>query len=109
MRQREFLAKLVLELTEAGIPYMLSGSMGSSLHGEPRATNDIDLLIAPSEKQLDLFVQSFQEGYYISHEAAREALRESTMFNIVDHQTGWKADFIIVKPRPYSQEEFRRK
>jgi len=33
MSQKDFLARLVMKLENAGIPYMISGSLGNSLHG----------------------------------------------------------------------------
>ena len=109
MNQADFLGRLVAKLEDAGIPYMISGSLGSSLHGEPRATNDIDLVIAPTAAQLTTFIQSLNEGYYVSPEVAQEALQNRSMFNVIDHQTGGKADFIIRKDRAFSFEEFRRR
>ncbi|MFH0795975.1 MAG: hypothetical protein V2A65_02840 [Candidatus Omnitrophota bacterium] len=109
MSQGDFLARLVMKLEDAGIPHMISGSLGSSLHGEPRATNDIDLVIAPTSEQLNVFLQSLSEGYYVSSDSAREALQNRSMFNVIDHQTGWKADFIIRKEFPFSLEEFKRR
>ena len=109
MNQEDFLGRLVAKLKDAGIPYMISGSLGSSLHGEPRATNDIDLVIVPTVAQLTTFIQSLSEGYYVSPEVAQEALRNRSMFNVIDHQTGGKADFIIRKDRAFSLEEFRRR
>jgi len=103
------LARLVMKLENAGIPYMISGSLGSSLHGEPRATNDIDLVIAPTARQLDIFVQSLGEGYYVNGEAAQEAFRDRATFNVIDYQAGWKADLIFRRNRPFSLEEFRRR
>lgn len=109
MSQKDFLTRLVVKLENAGIPYMISGSLGSSLHGEPRATNDIDLIITPTGRQLNTFIQSLSEGYYVSSEAAQEAFRNQCMFNVIDYETGWKADFIIRKNRPFSLEEFKRR
>jgi len=109
MSQKEFLARLVIKLEDAGIPYMISGSLGSSLHGEPRATNDVDLVIAPTANQLDIFIQSLSEGYYVNGEAAQEAFRGRATFNVIDYQAGWKADLIIRRNRPFSLEEFRRR
>jgi hypothetical protein len=40
---------------------------------------------------------------------AFEALREHGQFNAVDQASAYKADFIIRKPRPFSEEEFRRR
>jgi len=109
MGQSEFLANLLTRLEAAGIPYMISGSLGSSMHGEPRATNDIDLVIDPTQEQLDCFVNSLGKGYYVSPEAAADAFRRRFMFNVIDHQAGWKADLIIRKNRPFSIEEFGRR
>ena len=47
--QKEFLERLVRFLDRAGIPYMVAGSMSSSLHGRPRATQDADVVIDPTE------------------------------------------------------------
>ena len=96
-------------LERAGIPYMVSGSFASVLYGQPRATRDVDLVVNPTEDQLRVFVASLAGEYYVSLEAAEEALRERSTFNVVDLQTGWKADLIIRKNRPYSIEEFRRR
>jgi len=109
MSQKDFLARLVMKFKGAGIPYMISGSLGSSLHGEPRATNDIDLIIAPTGRQLNIFIQSLGDDYYVSSEAADEAFRNRSMFNVIDYKTGWKADIIIHKGRPFSVEEFNRR
>ena len=41
-------ATAALEMHE--IPYMLTGSLASSMYGIPRATNDIDIVIAPTKQ-----------------------------------------------------------
>jgi hypothetical protein len=46
--QQAFFADVIRRLDEAGVPFMVSGSLASSLHGQPRATNDIDIVIDPS-------------------------------------------------------------
>jgi hypothetical protein len=108
-RQDEFLGGLIERLEKAGIPYMVAGSVGSSLHGRPRATQDVDVVIAPTQEQLDGFVASLGETYYVSPEAVREALQHRTMFNVIDIEAGWKADLVIRKTRPFSVEEFQRR
>jgi hypothetical protein len=107
--QENFLEKLIKKLNEQNIPYMLSGSVSSSLHGQPRATNDADIVIAPAEEQLIAFVKSLGDDYYVNPDAAREALKSNSMFNVVDIRNSWKADFIICKDRLFSREEFRRR
>ncbi len=107
--QKEFLARLTRLLDMAGIPYMVAGSMSSSLHGRPRATQDADVVIDPTDDQLDSLLALLEPGYYVSREAALDALRDRTMFNVIDLEGGWKADLIILKDRPFSRQEFERR
>ena len=77
--QEDFLGKLINKLNELSIPYMLSGSVSSSLHGHPRATQDVDIVIAPAEEQLMNFVESLGPDYYVSFEAVRDAFAQCSM------------------------------
>jgi len=107
--QEIFLERLIKKLEEQNIPYMLSGSVSSSLHGLPRATNDADIVIAPAEEQLIAFVKSLGDDYYVNPDAARDAFKSNSAFNVIDIQNSWKADLIIRKNRPFSREEFQRR
>lgn len=107
--QKEFLERLIRLLDTAGIPYMVAGSMSSSLHGRPRATQDADVVIDPTGDQLDSLLALLEQGYYVSREAALDALRHRTMFNVIDLDGGWKADLIILKDRPFNRQEFERR
>jgi hypothetical protein len=107
--QREFLGRLVDLLSKAGIPYMLAGSLSSSFHGRPRATNDVDMVIAPAESQFGRFLDDLGPGYYVSREAAWAAFHRKSEFNIIDIKTQWKADLWIRDDRPFSVEEFNRR
>lgn len=89
---------------------MLTGSYASSVHGEPRATQDIDIVIAPSRAQLLALLRHLPDTeYYVSEEAALDALAQRGQFNVIDFGTGWKVDFIIIKAREFSREEFARR
>jgi hypothetical protein len=109
MNQEEFLTQIAQFLEGAGIPFMVAGSHSSSFHGQPRATNDVDFVVDPTSEQLGRFLALLGDRYYVSHEAARQALSRRSMFNIIDFTEGWKADFIVRKDRPFSVEEFRRR
>jgi hypothetical protein len=107
--QVDFLEKLIKKLDQQNIPYMLAGSVSSSLHGQPRATNDADIVIAPAEEQLIAFLKSLGDDYYVNPDAARDAFKSNSVFNVIDIQNSWKADIIILKNRPFSTEEFQRR
>jgi hypothetical protein len=109
MSQLGFLTTVAERLEHVGIPYMVVGSHASGFHGQARATQDVDIVVDPTSDQLDAFVEGFAEGYYVSQEAARDALQRRAVFNVIDLDGGWKADIIIRKERPFSIEEFKRR
>ncbi|HWW60006.1 MAG TPA: hypothetical protein VN181_01435 [Thermoanaerobaculia bacterium] len=102
--------KIQLALDEAGVPYMVTGSFASSVHGEPRASKDIDIVIAPTREQLIAFIRLFPpDQYYAQEEDALDAMAHTSIFNIIDFETGWRIDFIFRRDRPFSLEEFNRR
>lgn len=106
----QFLARLTGHLDEAGVPYMLSGSVASTVHGEPRSTQDVDLVVELDRASLDRLLGGLPEDrYYVSPEAAVDAVRRRSQFNVIDFETGWKADLIVRKNRPFSASEFARR
>jgi hypothetical protein len=110
MSAGDVLARVVSCLERAGIPYMIAGSFASAYHGVPRATHDIDIVMDPSPAALEALLADLPAAdYYVDHDAARDALRQASQFNVIDTATGWKVDLVIRKPRPFSHEEFSRR
>lgn len=110
MSAPDLLRRLGTQLDAAGIPFMVTGSIAAAFHGAGRATMDIDLVIEATPDQLHRLVTSLSDPEtYVSEEAALEALDREGMFNVVEIPTGWKADFIIRKSRPFSRSEFGRR
>lgn len=110
MSFQQLLSRLSEILDRAHIAYMLTGSYASSVHGNPRASQDIDIVIAPNRPQLLALLKLLPDTeYYVSDEAALDALARRSQFNIVDFATGWKVDFIIAKDREFSRTEFERR
>ncbi len=110
MTAEDVFRRVVDALEHAAIPYMLTGSFASAFHGVPRATQDIDLVIAPTADQLRTLVRLLPPSEYdVDEDAVLEAHRHHTQFNVVDLATGWKIDLILRKSRPFSREEFDRR
>lgn len=62
----EWLFLFVGPLESAGIPYAIVGSVASSVYGEPRATNAVDLLIQLSRHDAAKLVHAFpSEHFYV--------------------------------------------
>ena len=110
MSLAELLATTIARLEHAGVPYMITGSVASSYHGEPRATRDLDIVIDPDPGGLARLVGDLEAGgLYVDAEAADRALADRTQFNAIDAGTGWKVDFLVRKDRPFSRQEFARR
>ncbi|MGH9036011.1 MAG: hypothetical protein ACRD0O_09620 [Acidimicrobiia bacterium] len=104
----DLLAEIVRRLDAASIPHMVTGSIASTLHGEPRTTQDIDLVIDPSGVALASFVGGLNpDRFYVGD--ASGALDRRDQFNVIDVQTGWKVDLMMLKERPFSRSEFDRR
>jgi hypothetical protein len=97
-------------LEQSGIPYMLTGSFASSVYGMSRGSADIDFVIAADEPGIRRLLNQLPEkDFYSELNQALEACQSNSMFNVIDNVTGLKIDFIFVKTRNFSQEEFRRR
>ncbi len=105
------LARMSAALERAGIPFMIAGSFASTTHGLPRATQDLDVVIDPPDiAAIEALLREFPEAaYYFDRDAALDAFRRRSMFNLIDQETGWKVDFIIRKRRAFSEGEFSRR
>lgn len=52
MSQQDLLKRVVAALKRIGIDYMITGSVASSLQGEPRATHDLDVVVEIDESSV---------------------------------------------------------
>lgn len=106
----ETLREIVARLESHGIPYMLVGSVAALAYGRERTTKDFDVVLEAGAAALRALVRSLpEERFYASEEAAMEALRYETQFNVIDMVTGWKIDLIPRKRRAFSEAEFARR
>ncbi|HEX7243815.1 MAG TPA: hypothetical protein VF263_26245 [Longimicrobiaceae bacterium] len=110
MSQQELLSYVVESLDRAGIGYMVTGSVVSSLQGEPRSTHDLDVVVAVDLSQVGAVVASFpRPRFYVDEEAARAAVGSGGMFNVVDVYEGDKIDFWLLTADAFDASRFARR
>ena len=89
---------------------MLTGSLASSFQGEPRSTHDIDIVVELDSTSLDNVLTDFQPPrFYVSRDAALEAIKHRRMFNVLDTLQGDKVDFWLLTDDIYDQTRFQRR
>jgi hypothetical protein len=104
MQDPDLIELFVRPLEQAKVDYMISGSVASSIYGEPRATLDIDLAVFPHSTKLALFPSLFpeQDFYLPPLEVMEIECRREVRghFNIIHHQSGFKADIYPSRAHP---------
>jgi hypothetical protein len=110
MSQQELLRKVIRVLDGAGIEYMVTGSIASSLQGEPRTTHDIDLVVDIETAAAKEMVKAFPPpDFYLDQETIIEAINKKGMFNLIDVNSGDKIDFWLLTDEPFDRSRFSRK
>jgi hypothetical protein len=109
MNELDLLKLVAGRLNDAGIEYMLSGSVALTFYGKPRMTRDIDIVVMIPWKDVDRFVELFEQDFYIDRDMIADAIRNQSMFNIIHLETVIKVDFIIRKNQEYRILEFNKR
>ena len=110
MSQQELLRYVVRVLDDLKIEYMVTGSVVSSIQGEPRSSHDIDVVVHMNEDSIGALFAAFPpDDFYLSEQAIQDALTHRTMFNLLDMTQGDKVDFWIFTGDPFDQSRFQRK
>lgn len=86
-------------LNALGVAYMVSGSVAVIIYGEPRLTHDVDLIVVLDREHIARLPEVFPPAEFycpppevITLEAERE---QRGHFNIIHHETGFKADVYL--------------
>jgi hypothetical protein len=80
----DFLRRIAQVFSELQVPYFITGAMASGAYGEPRMTNNIDVVANLKLPELPLLFAAFPDpDYYCSPEAATQAVLTGFQFNII--------------------------
>ena len=111
MSQQELVIYVVRCLEELGIAYMLTGSLASSLQGEPRSTHDVDLVIELHQADVQRFTEVLGAGrdVYLDREEVVRGIREGSVFNLIDLSSGVKVDFWMLTDEAFDVSRFSRR
>jgi len=100
----DFFLAFTQPLERAGIRYMVAGSVASIVYGEPRLTNDVDLVVVLDDSQIRNMPALFpMDRFYCPppEVIATEARRPRRgHFNVIHHDTGLKADLYPAGDEP---------
>ena len=109
MEQSDLLRYVARVMQNLDLRYFVTGSTATIFYGEPRFTNDIDVVVDLSESKVAEFCRQFPaDEFYVSETAAFQAVRGKGQFNIIHPASGLKVDVIVPKLNPFNQSRFAR-
>lgn len=95
-------------LEALGVPYVIGGSLASTLYGMVRTTQDSDIITEMRTEHIPPFVSSLQNEFFIDEEMVADSIQHNSSFNIIHRETMFKVDIFIPRPRPFQQSQFAR-
>jgi hypothetical protein len=106
----ELLETVARKLDRLGLRYLVTGSIASSAYGEPRFTNDIDIVVELPEAKVAALCAAFPAPeYYVSRDAATVAARDRRLFNIIHPESGFKVDVIVPPDSDFEASRWARR
>lgn len=104
----EVTLKVTGVLEKLGVPYLIGGSLASTLYGMVRTTQDSDIIAEMRAEHLQPFVSALQDEFYVDDEMIAESIQRNSSFNIIHRETMFKVDVFIPRPRPFLQSQLTR-
>lgn len=92
----------------AGIPYLVGGSVASTVHGEPRGTLDVDFAVHMEPAQAEGLRAALAERFIVDVLSIREAALAKRMFNAIHSELFVKADVHVRESTGHSKAEMDR-
>jgi hypothetical protein len=109
LEDKDLLRYAVEALERLGLRYLVTGSMATIFFGEPRFTNDIDIVVDLPSERIGEFCAAFPpEEFYLSEETVRRAVRNRGQLNIIHPSSGLKIDIMIPADTLFDRSRFER-
>lgn len=102
------LEKLLAALDKLEIRYAVGGSVASSIRGNYRYTNDIDIVIELHQERIGEFVHEIGPEFYADPESIREAFSLLRPCNIIHIPSAFKFDFFPSIGAPFAEAQIHR-
>ncbi len=90
------------------VPYLIGGSLASTLYGMVRTTQDADIVAEMRPEHIRPFVSVLENEFYIDEEMIAGAIQHNSSFNIIHRDTMFKVDVFIPRPRPFLRSQLAR-
>lgn len=115
----EVMLLVTQELEALKIAYFVGGSLAAIVHGEYRATRDVDIVADVRGEHVAGLVRAWADAFYVQTEDLWEAIRSAVRyrndarhratFNLIHFDTGFKVDIFVYTGRPFEAMQLARR
>ncbi len=96
-------------LERLSVPYLISGSVASAVHGAFRSTLNTDLVVDLPVDRAGLLAEALTGSFYVDVESILTAIVDRSHFNLIHLETMFRVDIFISRGRPFDQSQFGRR
>ena len=94
-------------LDAIGVAWVTGGSIASSVHGEPRSTQGVAMVVALPVRHVAPFAKAMGRDYYVDADAMHVAVTAGESFNAVHFTSAIKVDFFVAGDDPFEAERLQ--
>ena len=96
-------------LDHVGVRWLIGGSLASSVHGEPRATQDVDMVVDLQARHVEPLWNALRRDHYVDADEMRLAVKTAGSFNAVHFASAIKVDFFVAGDDPFEAERLAKR
>lgn len=93
----------------AGVQYAVTGSIASGIHGEPRSSIDVDIVVRMTVDQAKQVAGNLPDRFYRNAERFEEVARQGGIANVIDADSGLKVDVSVLPDGPFYDSVLARR
>jgi hypothetical protein len=102
-------ARIAAAFEQLGIRYLVGGSLSSSLHGIPRATQDIDIVAELRVEHVLPLVERLGTEFYVDDARVKAAVGRGETFNVIDRGSLIKVDIFVCGDDALARDQMARR
>lgn len=106
---RSTIATVGRTLDGLGVAWAIGGSFASTVYGEPRATNDVDVVASLRREHVEAFLRALGDDFYADTLTIRQAVEMKDSFNLIDERSFFKVDVFVPPPGPLGEGQLERR
>jgi hypothetical protein len=110
MTQTDAIRQMIQAINAAGIPYLLTGSLASTVYSFPRASKDADFVLEMAGKHPDVIMKHLGPEFVLDDQMSFESITGTRRWIVsVPELDYFDLELFILSDDAFHQERFRRR